>query len=323
MASPVVRRKKLFVGAISESTYQNTYRTLEQGKTQYDCLLKATGCGESNSTLACLRAVNATALQTTNCGFNPNLDPEIIPQLPFTAFEKGEYMKIPTILGACNEEGTKNVPQSIDTLSEVHSLLLSRAPSLTNSSISVLDTLYFTNQTFPVFPNSGKYWRPLSRAYAEIYSTCVDNIYQDILAADDDAAAPTWNYRYGVLDPTHEAQGFGAYHVVEMFAIWGPNNTDGNPPKSYNTTNAAIIPVIRNYWTSFIRHLDPNVGKLGEAPVWGRRGKGRERLHFVTNGTAMESLPAEQVRRCEILDPLVRVLEYEPAEGTVTELKLS
>ncbi|KAF2732744.1 carboxylesterase [Polyplosphaeria fusca] len=318
LTSPYFLKNPLFVGAISESTYQNLYRTLPEGQEQYNCLLNATNCSNSTSTLSCLRSLNVSALQTPSCAFNPNFDSDLITQTPFSAFAQGTYLHIPTILGSCADEGTKNVPQTTPTLAAAHAFIRSKCPSLTNSSLPVLDTLYL-NVSQPTFPDSGPLWRPLANALGDIGSHCVDRIYQNTLHAD---GVPSWSYNYAVRDPEQEAKGFGAYHTVELFAVWGPNNTDGHPPASYNASNAGIVPVAQAYWASFVRYLDPNVGRAGGAPVWEVWGEGRERLRFATNGTVVEGMEEAQDRRCGVVDPLVRALERIQPEGTRTELKL-
>ncbi|KAF2194297.1 para-nitrobenzyl esterase [Zopfia rhizophila CBS 207.26] len=296
LVSPVMRYSKLFIGAISESASEPALRTMAQGQEQYNCLLNATGCYYSTNSLTCLRSLNATKLQTTNCRFNPHIDDDIIPDTTFRQFEKGEYKRVPTIFGSCTDEGTKYAPQNADTIEDANAFFLNQCPSLSNSSLQWLDKAYI-NQSAPVFPNSGRLWRQASNAIGDFRSHCVDNFYQSILARD---GQPTWSYRYGVLDADQEARGFGAYHTIELYAVWGPTNTDGNPPKSYNSTNAGIVPVVRSYWTSFIRHLDPNVGRKEGCPVWEKWEDG-ERLLFVTNGTKMERMGDEQKRRCEVL----------------------
>ncbi|KAF2467343.1 triacylglycerol lipase-like protein [Lindgomyces ingoldianus] len=317
LVSPALRNANLFVGAISESASEPTLRTLAQGQDQYNCLLKASGCSNSTASLSCLRSLNATKLQTTNCWFNPHIDGSIIPDTTFSQFEKGDYAKVPTIFGSCTDEGTKNAPQTTDTLSDAHAFFLNQCPSLSNSSLTVLDEMYILNHTAPVFPSSGKLWIQASNAIGDFRSHCVDNFYQSVLARD---GMPTWNYRYGVIDPDQEAKGFGAYHTVELYAVWGPNNTDGNPPKSYLTSNAGIVPVVRSYWTSFIRHLDPNVGRMRGTPVWEQWDEERRRMHFVTNETGMERMGGDQLRRCEVLEPMMRALEQDPPKGVKTQL---
>ena len=122
-------------------------------------------------------------------------------------------------------------------------------------------------------------------------------------------------------DPGDEASGEGVYHTVELNAVWGWNNTDGNPPASYKPggVNQYISGVVQPYWINFVKGLDPN-GDKGDGRVeWEVWGEGSW-LRFETNITAMERDRGEE-GRCLILDPLVRVLEQVPPAGTVTELK--
>lgn len=75
-------------------------------------------------------------------------------------------------------------------------------------------------------------------------------------------------------------------------------------PKSYlpGGSNAAIIPVIQGYWTSFIRRLDPNVLRVEGSPVWEAWSEDAwRRLKFQTNATVMEEVSDDQRGRCEWL----------------------
>lgn len=325
ITSPTMKTANLFKGAIIESTSQVNLRTLKQAQEGYDCLVAATGCSNSTSTLSCLRSRNTTALQSPTCSFNPHIESPLIPTTPFHAFAAGSYLKIPTIFGTCADEGTASAPQNIATVSDFNAVFSNRVPSLSASSLTVLDNMYITNKTEPVFPNSGALWRNAANAYGDITFHCTTKIYQDVLVED---GVKTWSYRYAVRDPDNEASGRGAYHTVELPAVWGPNNTDGSPPKSYKPggINAGIVDVVGGYWIGFVNGLDPNtrvrMGGQGrrERVLWETWGAGRW-LRFVGNATAMEDLDPGERGRCRVLDPVVRVLEQVPPEGTVTELK--
>jgi carboxylesterase type B len=315
-----MKNASLFIGAIMESATQIVYyRTLEQAQTGYDCLAKATGCNATTSSLACLRSVNSTALQTSSCTFNPTIDADLIPITPFHAFAQGDYLAIPTIFGTTADEGTDFAPTYISTPAQFNQFLQAYVPSLSNSSFAVLDKLYITNDTEPVFPGAGALYRNAANVLGDIGFHCTAKIYQDAIVSD---GGKTWSYRYAVRDPEDEASGSGAYHTVELNAVWGPNNTDGNPPKSYlpGGINAEIVDEVRPYWINFVKALDPNAGPGGQVE-WETWGNGR-RIRFVTNETAMEDLDSGERYRCKVIDPLVRVLEQEPPAGTVTELTL-
>lgn len=79
---------------------------------------------------------------------------------------------------------------------------------------------------------------------------------------------PTYTYHHDVVDPNDARSGYGAKHTVEMSAIWGPRNVPGAPASYSTTVNAAIVPIMQDYWTSFIRTYDPNVYKANNAPDW-------------------------------------------------------
>lgn len=113
------------------------------------------------------------------------------------------------------------------------------------------------------------------------------------------------NYRCNVIDPEQEALGFGAYHTVELNGVFGPNNTDGAPPKTYRATNAPIVPITMAYWSSFVKSLDPNKMKLADTTNWKPWAiEGRRRLRFHTNDMGMEAMNATQNARCDMLGPV-------------------
>ncbi|KAF2658155.1 carboxylesterase [Lophiostoma macrostomum CBS 122681] len=332
MTSPIIiaTQPPLFIGAISESVFETSLTTLAQGSQKYACLLSATSCRNTTTTtipeslasisrsistdsLSCLRTLNATALQT-NCSFGPHFDGNLITKTATEAFESGQYVKVPSIFGATTEEGAKDMgTQFINSTAEANAVFKTKFPGLTNASIDALDRMYLGgNGSWPVFANDGKLWRPMSNAVTEFGPVCLDRYFQNIFAKD---GVPSWTYNYAVLDPENEAKGYGAYHTVEIHATWGPNNTDGNPPKSYlpSSSNAPIVSTIQHYWISFIAHLDPNTARLASAPAWGPWNAGADvagqRLFVRTNETRMQDMPAEQVRRCEALGGLVRAAE--------------
>lgn len=306
----------LFKGAILESVSVATVRTMEQGQEQYDCLTAAASCNATADSLACLRSVKASALQTEQCQFNPHIDGDLVRAPMLAEYAAGRYLKVPTISGSCTDEGTKNVPRDTNTTSQALRFVNDQAfGALSNSSLELIRSTYL-DVTQPVFPQSGPLWRQTANAHGDFRAHCVTARLQDAQARD---GAVTWNYRYGVLDPEQESLGFGAYHTVELNGVFGPNNTDGAPPKSYATTNAAIVPLTMAYWASFVRTLDPNAAALLPGmPQWRPwTVQGRERLLFQTNNTKMETMSDSQKENCLTLDPMLPAIES-PTTGRGT-----
>ncbi len=223
-------------------------------------------------------------------------------------FDNGRYLKVPVIAGTCTDEGTKNVPQRTNTTGQALRFINDQAfDVLSNVSLGIIDQVYIS-QDQPVFPNSGPKWRQLANAHGDFRAHCITARLQNALARD---GVKTYNYRYAVLDQEQEALGFGAYHTVELNGVFGPNNTDGAPPKSYFTSNAAIVPITMAYWTSFVKTLDPNAQKIPGTPDWlpWLGPDDRSRLRFQTNNTLMEKMNDTQRGNCEMFDPMLRAIE--------------
>ncbi|KAI4619374.1 uncharacterized protein J4E87_007624 [Alternaria ethzedia] len=309
--------KELFAGGIMESGGWVTMRTPELGEEQYQCLLEDKGCANATNGLSCLRALNESAIRTSNCWFNPNIDGELYTDSLVNLFEQGKYAKVPTIMGTCAQEGTKyNAPEDLNTTADAVKWVANQDPSLSNSSISILDDLYMKPKK-PTFPGKGLYWRHAADAIGDIGTHCPTRNIQNAIAADD---VPTWNYKYAVQDPADEAAGYGAWHTVNAYAFWGVNRTDNSEPASYFTTNAPIIHQVRSYWTSFIRNLDPNTDRAERAVEWKpyTGPKSRERLFIQTNNTKMERMSPAQALRCDVVMPMSDNLGKPVAKGVVT-----
>lgn len=118
--------------------------------------------------------------------------------------------------------------------------------------------------------------------------------------------------RSAYLDSTGE----GTPHTIESTAIFGVGNVNDDAEddleNGYTTSNKNIIPVVMNYWISFVRDLDPNTHKLESAPYWESvedHPDGARRIMIQTNQTTMELVPQDQVERCEFWRELAVVME--------------
>ncbi|USP79033.1 uncharacterized protein yc1106_06307 [Curvularia clavata] len=313
--------KKLFVGGIMESGPWATMRTPDLGEEQYQCLLKDKNCANATDGLSCLRALSESAIRSSNCWFNPNIDGDLFTDSLVNLFDQGKYAKVPSIMGTCAQEGTKNAPDSLNTTVDAVKWLANQDPSLSNSSISILDNLYIeANQ--PTFPGKGIYWRQAAEAIGDIGSHCPTRNIQNAIARDN---VRTYNYKYDVLDPKDEASGLGAWHTVNVYAFWGLKRTDGQEPPSYYTTNKPIISQVRSYWTSFIRNLDPNTDRANGTVEWKpyQGAESRERLLIQTNNTKVERMSPAQSLRCDVTRPMSDNLGKPVGKGVITQFDMN
>lgn len=167
----------------------------------------------------------------------------------------------------------------------------------------------------PALPNHAAYFPSAAAAYGEATFTCVGNFISNIYATHV-SPSKVWNYRYNIQMDGYIAQGLGVPHTIESEAIFGVGNVndDANAQAQtgYTTYNAEIIPVVMNYYISFIRHLDPNKYKYMDAPRWENFGRGKNggnRIMLQTNVTAMEVIPQDQAARCEFWRELAMIME--------------
>lgn len=306
----------LFVGAAAESQSFATMMNVTESQFGYNALTSATGCDSSQDTLACLRGLDIEHLQQKNINrpypgqpgaplylYGPTIDEDLVPDYTYRLFQEGKFIKVPVIFGDDTNEGTKFVPKSIASVDEADTFIQEQFPYMTETQVSKLNRMYLTPDQTVSFPDAGDYWRPASTAYGEMRYICpginLSSIYVE-------AGIPSWNYHYAVQDPANETSGVGTYHTVEVNSIWGPVNAGGSAPASYYTSNAAIVPLMQAYWTSFVMSLDPNTRRLESSPEWKTWGQddGSQRIFIRTNETRMESVSLEEQARCRYLSSI-------------------
>ncbi|KAI1865080.1 hypothetical protein JX265_008127 [Neoarthrinium moseri] len=301
----------LFHAAAAESVSFATVLTVNESYYQYENFAIRLGCVGSGS-LACLRSKTSEQLQTENINvpypgasgppiymWNPVIDNDILLDYTYRAFALGNFVKVPVIFGDDTNGGTVFAPSNTSTLAQSNMWLHNQFPRLTLDHLGTIDELYPNpNETCP---NVGCYWRQLSNAYGETRYMCPSLFISS--AFTQHGVPQSWAYRYNVEDPTQIAQGYGVPHTVESNAIWGPENVPNTAPASYysNGTNAAVIPVIQGYWTSFIRSFDPNKYRYPGSARWEEwTTSAQQRLVFQTGGqTEVETVDEALLRRCK------------------------
>ncbi|KAK8132655.1 hypothetical protein PG999_000828 [Apiospora kogelbergensis] len=313
----------LFHGAAAESISFATVLTVEQSQYQYDNFTRRLGCAHGNnwnftSSLACLRSKSAAELQTQNHNipypgasgpplfmWNPVVDGDLLRDVTYSSFAQGKFVKVPMLIGDDTNGGTIFTPKTTSTLRQSDEFLHNQFPYLRHDQLSTINTLY-PNKNSSLCPGAGCYWRQVSNAYGDMRYTCPGLFISSQVALR--GVKGSWNYRYDVRDPDQVRSGLGVPHVVEVNAIFGPQNVDGSPPRSYlpGGINAQVVPVIQGYWTSFIRSLDPNKHKHPSSARWDPWTEtGQRRLLFQTEGvTAMETVNHTAQVRCQYFNSI-------------------
>jgi carboxylesterase type B len=290
--------------------------TAEESEYNYQNLSIRTGCSLAQDSLSCLQNLSIDVLQQANIAipfpqatmaplysWAPTIDGSLIPDLTYQLFEEGRFLHVPTIFGDDTNEGTVFVPQRTASVSDANTFIQDQFPYISSEQLAWFDSTYLSEPDSQTYPNSGPYWEGTSNGYGEVRYICPGIALSELFTTL--SVFNTWSYHYAVIDDAAIADGYGTTHTIELNAIWGPENTNGNAPPSYYTTNAAIVPFMQGYWTSFIRSYDPNPYRYPGSPEWVTWADGLltsyNRLFIRTNETQMETVPSDQKERCAYL----------------------
>ncbi|OBT46873.1 hypothetical protein VE00_01912 [Pseudogymnoascus sp. WSF 3629] len=283
------RNDDLFIGAIGESVFVPTSPKVSEIEWQFEQFVSDASCAGSADELECLRSQNTTTLQAANKGrpypgqsesprwyWTPTVDGDFLQDYPYKLLEQGKFVKVPIMVG--------------DAI---------------NAQYPLMSPLPKHN---PYFPSA-------AAAYGESTFTCPGNFICNSFATHV-SPNKVWNYRYNVNSTYFDDAGLGVVHTIETQAVFGPGNVGetsaADIQSGITTVNKNIVPIVMNYWISFVRALDPNTYRFASAPDWRHFGNGRDggrRLRFETNATEMELVPQDQVERCEFWKDLAVVME--------------
>ncbi|KGO42391.1 Carboxylesterase, type B [Penicillium expansum] len=304
------RNTDLFIGAVAESPFWPTQRTVAQMEFQYDRFVKDVNCHKAKDSLTCLRSVDIKTIQKFNIDkpfpggsptpvprwyFLPVVDGHLIQDQLYNLFSEGNFIHVPLLVGDETNEGT-DFAYNASSKSEVAQFMKNNYPGLSHDQLDAMNKAY---ENVEPLPKHAAYFASAAGAYGDSTFTCPGN-FMTAAMAKSFSFHRIWNYRYNVRDPTKIANGMGVSHIFDLPAIFGIGETN-QPTYSYASSNAKIVPITMNYYLSFIRVLDPNIYRYKGAPEWQPWGSGAgQRLRLQTNSTEMESIPQVEVERCSV-----------------------
>ncbi|KAH6666303.1 triacylglycerol lipase-like protein [Halenospora varia] len=303
------RDDKLFVGGIGESVFFPTQPRVSDLEWQFERYVSAAGCAGAYDEMACLRSKDIAVLQPANIAspypgkitsprfyWTPTVDGDFLQDYPYRLIEQGKFVRLPIMFGDDTDEGTAFAVNAASP-ADISTFFQNNFPNLTNADTDAINTKYPLMAALPLHE---AYFPSAAAAYGESTFTCPGNYISQTFSSAN--GHKVWNYRYNVLQDNNIANGNGVPHTFESPAIFGLGNARDSLTSSYSTYNSAIIPVVMNYWISFVRELTPNRYKYASAPHWESFGDGKDggrRLVLQTNATRMEVIPEDQADRCE------------------------
>lgn len=307
----------LFVGAIPQSPFFPTSRTVEESEFQFNRFVQDTGCSNSTGNftdqLTCLRNLPLSTilsannpLPLTNSTGKPNhyflpvVDGEFSEEHMYKQFSEGRFIKVPTLVGGDTNEGdTFAKDNETETQDGANAFLAKNWPNLTDDDIEAI------NDAFPNTPRGDKhsgYFGQASDVYGNMTFAC-GGLHISAAVAEHLGANKSWNYRYNLIEPWQAEKDNGATHTSEIPAIFGVGFA-GNETSALGTENEDMVPVIMDYFISFVKTLDPNTLRNEAAPVWDAFGTGageRLLLELPVDEIRMEEIPDSQSEGCELV----------------------
>ncbi|KAF2864654.1 Alpha/Beta hydrolase protein [Massariosphaeria phaeospora] len=298
--TPGVGRTQLFHGAITQSPGAPTFFTKEQANKFFREVAEGLNC--TDLSVDCVRRASVGDLYYENypMSFPGRKTPPRWMWAPTTeapgnlwtesapvAMLGGRYAKVPSIIGFTTNEATDQTKKTTDSEAEMKSYIADHYPLLTDTDLALIVKNYPNDVHWP---DSGRWWDAVAKAQSDLRYICPTYLSSHAMAAHNPPAVPTYQYQWDVVWGVDSSNGYGTKHAATVGKIMS------------RADNA-----ISDYFVSFIKHLDPNVGRQVDSPKWvplHREKERGERLLFTNRANQsvtemrMEGLDGERESRC-------------------------
>jgi len=241
------------------------------------------GCPEGPSQMACLRSKSVpellaaaqltTPVEALSQSFWPaTIDGEVIPAASLSALSKGNFHKVPVMLGATQEEGKGLIGWGFHgifgrevTQAEYDGAMKAFAGDLAAGLIT------------SIYPASkyGGVGRAIAAAITDVAIACPTHSTANALAK----AVPTYAFEFAdaqapqfFVDPLMP-EGWGAYHASDLLYLF-QTPVSGLSFPGLNTAQQALSDQMLGYWRNFMATGNPNEGQATVSTKWPRYGKG-------------------------------------------------
>ena len=183
---------------------------------------------------------------------------------------------------------------------DVTAFFMQNYPNLNLSDTDNINAQY--PKTTPL-PKHADYFPSLSAAYGQ--STLICPAIWMCSALSNTNSSGVWNYSFNVTTTQNTAAGLGVPHTFDTAAIFGADyaGTPESPSDSTFVTgnyNAPIVPILMDYYISFVKTLSPNSLKNSEAPEWTvfNGASTQRRLVLTVGSTQMYDVPTPLQKNC-------------------------
>lgn len=282
------RNDSLFRAAILQSGNPIFYAAQNGPQTyqsQFDEVVANTSCNSTSDPVQCLRQVpfaklNATlgALYLAHGNLSPVIDGDMVQTYGSVHLQRGEFLRVPLIVGANSDEGASLGPQGIDTVADFKATLASLPAQFQDQilqaypddlSVNVVASL---GQQRPGPPYGAQFRRSASY-WGDVFFIAPRRQTAATWAAH---GLPAYSYRFNAI-PHGVPPEVGAGHFKEigyMFRnyIGTGYRADILPFQGMPESHFELATLMSGSWASFISHLDPNdwTGRPGNVSAWSK-----------------------------------------------------
>ncbi|RGP60316.1 hypothetical protein FSPOR_10711, partial [Fusarium sporotrichioides] len=265
------RDDKLFHAASAESISASPIVTMDQAAYRASSIMTKLGCTDGDA-MACMRNKTVYEISAVNTNYPspgstktpismwmPVIDGDMVRSGLWDAFNQGNFVRVPTIIGATTNEGIGFSPP-VSSQSEAIDFWQAEYPNMNTRHVASINALYSDQSA--ACNNARCFTKQLKDSYGDMRFMCSGLSFTSAMSFW--MPEKTWSYWYNV----ENAPGCGVPHCAELHAIWG--------------TGRAIV---QGYWASFIRSYNPNTYQYANAEVWQAYSKARrQRIVFDTGG---------------------------------------
>ncbi|KAK7955246.1 alpha/beta-hydrolase [Apiospora saccharicola] len=273
------RNDGLFRGAIMQSggafplelpnatSFQQTFDSLLTNTT---CSATLTPSASAEEQLDCIRALPIDVFRATvGPKTGQSIDGDFTRTSIQFALPAGQYLKVPTVVGANTDEGTHSAPKGVNTTDQLFEPLAQgyfRPQRLPNATVSKLLELYPTNPRLGCPYNTGDTRltpgdldKQACSIFGDLVMVAPARQLASTLAADGVAV---YRYRFNQLPPPGGSPARGISTGVEQAYVFsnffvGGTSSSSPPPSAWDR---ALAYEMTSAWVSFAHDLDPNPG---------------------------------------------------------------
>jgi len=174
-----------------------------------------------------------------------------LPDLPINMLTRGDFNKVPLLIGTNGDEGTMFTAAAI--------LEAQISPLLPDKAVTKSLALFFNDTAVDLilqrYPHEGISNYPrLAHFLRDWFFTCTT---RRTARAVSDATVPTFLYQFVYPDVELHRE-MGDYHASELPYVFGSKLFHAFP--IFKKEDIALRDAIQTYWTNHVHNLNPNVG---------------------------------------------------------------